>query len=1314
MLDFLDIKEKPIKNGVTEIYPAFKVKRSKDLMVKGGAFYAIWDNEKNLWSTDAYDAQRLIDADLYSYVDNNWNNSRQGSYTLKILGDASTKAWEEFNRYISSLPDSWHQLDANVTFTNTEVTRDMYVSKRLKYPIEPGDTSAYNELMETLYFPEERTKLEWAVGSIIAGDSKKIQKFIVLYGAAGAGKSTVLNIIQWIFDGYYSGFDAKGLTSNNDAFSTEILKNNPLIAIQHDGDLSRIEDNTRINSIVSHEPIIINEKRKNRYEIRPNTFLLMATNQPVKITDSKSGIIRRLIDVSPTGEKIPVRRYNQLMKEVKFELGAIAQHCLDLYSQLGPNYYDTYVPVRMMFKTDIFFNFLEEYYDMLKKRDWISLKDAYGLYKVYCDDTLVQHKLPMYKFREELKDYFDEFYDVTRIDGAQIRSVYMGFKSQKFVKNDILKAEPIEKDESESWIILNKINSLLDDYLAECPAQYASRTEKPVKPWSEVDTKLIDINTNRVHYVKVPSNMVVIDFDLKDENGEKSMERNLEAASKWPPTYAEFSKSGSGIHLHYIYTGDVSKLNFLYSEGIEVKVFKGNASLRRKLSKCNDIPIKEISSGLPLKGAKKMDFEVLKNEKAIRTMIANNLLKKYLPATKPSIDFIYKILEDAYASGMKYDVSNMYDDILTFAMNSTHNAEYCMKKVSQMHFMSADIDDIPQEMASDKPIAFYDVEVYPNLFVVCWKIQGEHKCHSKINPNQADISNLVSNYRLIGFNNRRYDNHILYGRMIGYTNYQLFELSQKIIGGNKNNPAFFREAYGLSYTDIYDFADASHKQSLKKFEIELGIHHQEMNIPWDEPVPEELWNNVVEYCINDVNATESVFEYLKADWVARQILAELSGLTVNDTTNMHTTRIIFGNATRDEVKAELVYTDLSEQFPGYSFDNGKSTYRGEETGEGGYVYAEPGIYTNVALLDVASMHPTSIEELNMFGKYTKNFSDLKKARIYIKHDQFDEAKKLFNGKLSKYLSDKKTAKELSMALKTAINSVYGLTSARFDHLFKDPRNIDNIVAKRGALFMINLKHEVQDRGFVVAHIKTDSIKIPNATPDIIQFVMDYGKEYGYTFEHEATYEKMCLVNNAVYIAKERDGHWTATGAQFAQPYVFKTLFSNEPLIFSDVCETKSVKDTLYLDMNESLSENEHNYIFVGRVGSFCPIRSGWGGGELVVKRGDKYVYATGSKGYRWLEASQVKQITNNEIDTNIIDISYYDNLVNDAIETINKYGDPEWFMSDDKVEPEELPPWYPPCGDNKIDICCDCPKYDPTTKTCIKGYDLNGYIIERS
>ena len=171
----------------------------------------------------------------------------------------------------------------------------------MNYPLEAGDLSAYEKLMSTLYSEEERTKIEWAIGSIVSGESKKLQKFMVLYGAAGTGKSTVLNIIQQLFD-------AKALGSSSNSFALEAFKTNPLVAIQHDGDLSRIEDNTRLNSLVSHELMTVNEKFKSTYSNRFKCFLFMGTNKPVKITDAKSGLIRRLIDVSPSGNKLNTKR----------------------------------------------------------------------------------------------------------------------------------------------------------------------------------------------------------------------------------------------------------------------------------------------------------------------------------------------------------------------------------------------------------------------------------------------------------------------------------------------------------------------------------------------------------------------------------------------------------------------------------------------------------------------------------------------------------------------------------------------------------------------------------------------------------------------------------------------------------------------------------------------------------------------------------------------------------------------------------------------------------------------------------------------
>ena len=1321
MLDFLRIEDQPNKKGVREISPNFIIKRTNELMIRGGDFYAIWLEDKGVWSTDVQDAIQAIDNELDRYQEKKYSNLEIESRVLH-LWDSKTKmidAWIKY--YRNQMPNNtYHDLDDRIIFANDNVKKKDYSSKHVNYNLERMETPAYDELMSVLYSDEERRKLEWAIGSIINGDSKKIQKFVVLYGASGTGKSTVLNIIQMLFDGYYSTFDAKSLGSSSNVFALESFKENPLVAIQHDGDLSKIEDNTRLNSLVSHELMSVNEKFKSTYTNRFRSFLFMGTNKPVKITDAKSGLIRRLIDVIPTGNLIPIKDYRRLMSQIKFELGGIAWHCKEVYES-DPGYYDNYIPEVMIGASNDFYNFVLDSYVEFKKENQVTLKQAWEMYRTYCERANVYSPYSQRVFREELKNYFENFEDRYKLDdGSRPRNVYTGFKVNLFEKN-IKGSKRLRKPKI---IFSDSIYSVLDKECADCPAQLATKDGIPSKPWSTVKTLLKDINPTKLHYVRVPYNMVVIDFDIPDEDGNKCFEKNLEAAELWPPTYAELSKSGAGIHLHYMYEGDPKTLNPIYGDHIEVKTFTGKSALRRKLTKCNDLPIAILRIGsLPIKEEKDekkvIDFKQFKTEESIRkyliTKIKQNINKEFRPGTKPSMDFINKILNDAYASGKPYDVSDMYDVLFDFASNSTHQASKCLEILSRLKLKSKDYEDdeslyfdlrskgLSQGQASiveniinseNKPLAFFDVEVYKNFSCVCWAYDDEtNNVNVILFPNPQDIYNLANANNLAGYNCRRYDNHILYGRLLGYGDEATYDLSKRIIDGDKT--AFFSNAYDFSFVDIYDYC--SKKQSLKKWEIELKVDHKEMEIPWDQPVPKERWNEIVEYCKNDVLATREVFRHTQGDFIARKILAALTGRKINDTTNSLTTSFIFGNDRNPQSKFN--YRNLAEGadhclfedewscfdkegrpvFKGYEYNKfkKKSTYRGEETGEGGYVYAEPGMYRDVAVLDVASMHPSSIEAEKLFGPYTKRFSDIKNARIHIKHKEFDKARKMIGGKLAPFLEDESQAKNLSNALKIAINSVYGLTTASFPNPFKDPRNIDNIVAKRGALFMINLKHYVQNKGFTVAHIKTDSIKIPNATPEIIKEVMDYGKEYGYTFEHESTYDRMCLVNDAVFIAKYKDpdeckkmygyvpekngehlNEWSATGTQFQVPYVFKTLFSKEELKFSDCCETKEVKKgVLYLDFNEKLPDGEHNYQFVGRIGNFCPVKEGQNGGVLYRVQDGKYYAATGTKGYRWMESVVAKNIDAD------IDYSYYERLADEAVKTISQYCDFNEFVN---------------------------------------------------
>jgi len=1235
-VDFYNLVVTEKKDG-PQIRPDFRVGRSSDLMTRGGSFYAIWDEARGLWSTDIYDVQRLVDEDLDRFAAEKEGDGRVYS-VLKMESNVS-RLWDEFNRYLHNSGNNSHGLDEKLVFENTKVTKKDYASKRLPYSLTKGKHDAWDNLVGTLYNEEERAKIEWAIGAVVSGDSKEIQKFLVFYGPPASGKSTILNIIGWMFEGYTAVFDARELAGNNNSFATSAFKSNPLVAIQHDGDLSRIYDNTKLNSIVAHETLTVNEKYKTPFESRSNAFLFMGTNLPVKITDAKSGIIRRLIDVVPTQKMVDHDLYHILMDQIRFEMGAIAYYCQSRYKTMGKNYYSNYRPTTMMLQTDVFYNFVESCFDIFKGQDSVTLKQAWSLYKEYCADTGIDKVLPQYKFREELKNYFYMFEERTRVDNTNLRNYYSGFKH---LESSGPSTEMPVKPSGVYKIEFREGASMFDDTYPGLPAQYANADGYPKKKWENVTTTLSSIDTSKLHYVKVPESHIVIDFDLVNEEGEKDLDLNLEAASSWPPTYAEVSKSGKGIHLHYTYAGDVRELASVYDIGIEIKTLLGDSSLRRQLTLSNGINITPLDGGLPKKEKPMLANKSIQSEKGLRELIARNLRKEIHPGTKPSVDFIHKILEEAYESGMGYDVRDMRSNILTFAAKSSNQSAACIKIVQKMQFVGK--DSMPDGLDENAPLVFFDVEVYPNLFIVCWKAQNSPTVVRMVNPEAADLEPLLQ-MKLVGFNNRRYDNHILYARYIGYSLEELFRLSWKIINTKDNKDIFFGEAYNLSYCDIYDFS--SLKQGLKKFMIDLDIEHIELDFPWDEPIAEEYWATVEDYCANDVIATELTFESRKSDFTARQILSSLSGLSVNHTTQMHTAKIIFGEEKNPQ--GSFVYTDLSEKFPGYKFDGKESTYRGEITGEGGYVYAEPGVYENVAVLDVASMHPTSIECLDLFGQYTANFSALKEARLAIKHKEYSVARTLLNGKLAPFLADDGDAEALSYALKIVINIVYGLTSARFPNPFRDNRNKDNIVAKRGALFMIDLKHAVQEKGFDVVHIKTDSIKIPNATPEIIEFVMKFGNEYGYDFEHESTYDWFCLVNDAVYIAREGDS-WKAVGAQFQHPYVFKELFTHEPIEFKDFCEPKNVvQGRMYLDF--SGTGEVENMVHVGRTGSFVPVLDG---GTLWRVKEDKKYAVTGTKGYLWIN----REVAVNRKETNAlnIDMSYFEELKQKAIDAITQFG----------------------------------------------------------
>lgn len=1252
-LDFYSIIEKETqKPPVTYVYPDFKYAHIRDLVCKGGSMYAFWNDDH--WETSMDDMIQKIDISIRERVKELKDKFPDRDIRGLYFNSNATKIMQQFDNYAKLRTQSEVPFNSKIIFSETQVVREDYATTKLGYTPKPGPTPAFDELLGLLYSEPELEKIMWFIGALLTNSMPKIQKFMYLYGSKGSGKGTVIAIIKMLFDGYYSTIDLAHLTSGSE-FATGQIKEVPLL-IDEDSDISRIKNDTNLLKLTAHEPVSVNAKYKQTYDVTFSGLLVTASNQRFKVRNVDSGITRRAIVIEPTTNVHDGNTYMILMDRVKYELPMIAQKAIDLFEEKGPYYYKDYMDVSMIEATDHIFSFVREHAGTLG--DPCSLKKASELYKLYLEELGFDTKGYKRKIKQELSRYYKYFHVDKQIDGEKLKNVFTGFKRDIAFPDDHINTPAYENQEEIDYG-LDATDSTFDRIAATYPAQLANQHGTPTVSWDDCKTTLSDIDTKELHYVRVPLNHIVIDFDMKGKDGEKDLDKNLEASQKFPETYMELSKSGKGVHLHYIYDGDVAKLASLYEDDVEIKVFTGKQSLRRKLTRHNDLPITHITTGLPIKkedGSKVyQDVEIISwNEKKMRTAIKGNLAKKYHDSTKPSIDFIKHIFDQAEKEGIKYDLRDMRQDIFIFASQSSNNAQYCMKVINQINYCT--IDDAVDTSAlqadavihEDKDIHFYDVEVFPNLFVVVWKRYGDPNVTKWINPTPEQIESLASK-PLIGFNNRRYDNHIMYARILGEDNLSLFRQSQRIIDGNGSS-GMYSGAYELSYADIYDYA--SKKQSLKKWEIDLGIKHDELELPWDQPVPEEMWERVADYCVNDVIATEETFKATYDDYTARKILTTLSGLKVNATTNQHTAAFLFGDDPRPQDK--FVYTDLSETFPGYKHEFGISTYRGEDPSEGGYVHAEPGVYRNVALIDVESEHPRSLVEMNYFGPYTQKYSDLLDARLAIKHGNYDAAREAFGGLLAPHLKNESTAKELSYALKIIINIVYGMTSAKFDNKFRHPKNIDNIVAKRGALFMIDLKHAVREKGFQVAHIKTDSIKIPEATPEIVEFVKEFGKKYGYTFEHEATYTRMALVNKSVYIAeKEEYGElvWEATGAQFAEPYVYKKLFSKEPIVEEDYALTKQAQSPIYLGDT-----------FVGKIAQIYASKTGQ---ELFKVKGEKKSYVTGTKGYQWRMMSDYRGKDD-------IDMTYYDRLVKTAMESIAKVGDASIIL--DPFEPKKMTP----------------------------------------
>ena len=184
-MDFVEVCARGVeKKGEIvkyDIYPVFIARNSKDLMIKGGEFYAIWDSEAGLWSLDFYRAIELIDKEIGQREKEVKSKNPDIPVNTEYLKNFENNRLVNFNKFIKNISDHYIPLDENLTFADEKTIREDYRSRRLSYSLKDMETPGYDEIVNTLYFPLEKEKIEWMVGAAIAGDNMLIQKFLVFY-----------------------------------------------------------------------------------------------------------------------------------------------------------------------------------------------------------------------------------------------------------------------------------------------------------------------------------------------------------------------------------------------------------------------------------------------------------------------------------------------------------------------------------------------------------------------------------------------------------------------------------------------------------------------------------------------------------------------------------------------------------------------------------------------------------------------------------------------------------------------------------------------------------------------------------------------------------------------------------------------------------------------------------------------------------------------------------------------------------------------------------------------------------------------------
>jgi hypothetical protein len=469
---------------------------------------------------------------------------------------------------------------------------------------------------------------------------------------------------------------------------------------------------------------------------------------------------------------------------------------------------------------------------------------------------------------------------------------------------------------------------------------------------------------------------------------------------------------------------------------------------------------------------------------------------------------------------------------------------------------------------NDQDLLFYDIEVFSHNALVVFKDINKRLVRVFHN-NFVKLADFIKGKTLVSFNGYFYDDKILTYMLEQKSVYQIKQLNDRLISGEKWNHV----SPLIKSLDTFQQIDVS-MPSLKKIEGNWGRAIIESAVPFDidRPLTEDEYHEVLDYCIYDVDTTIDVYKKrVESYFQPKRSLVEMLGkenAAKWNTTTLSANLLLkkplpkWSNIRVPEEMLEIVPPEVADLW--LTKNKGSVTLHDFDNeivfGFGGAhaTNTKKNYFENVHNLDVASLYPAIIINFNMLGQATPKFREIRDERIRIKH----------------------TEPVRQEGLKLILNSVSGLLRSEYSLLYNPKAAIT--MCAIGQIILYDLAKRLSATCEIV-QINTDGVAFIPHTDDYKRIWKEWETEYDYTLEEEI-FTKLWQrdVNN--YIAIKANGKLKVKGGDVNR-YEKDALFKNNNARILDIALVDKLvhgKDVL-----ETLMENldkPHLYQYILKAG----------------------------------------------------------------------------------------------------------------------------------